>query len=430
MWPFRKATASPISSKQQSYFFSFAARKGGLSGARFDQLANEGYAENVVAYACINRIASSVASVEPTLYRKDKSGALAKIENHPLLDLIYSPNAVQSWREFCAELVAFHQLGGNAYVFGNGMEAKGKALPRELQVLNTGKIRVLPGAGLFPLAYEYRPSGNDLITYQVDQLTGKSPVMQIKSFNPLNQWYGLSPLEPSALGVDIFTGGQRWNKGLIENGARPSGALTVKDSEGKPATLGEDQFARLKEMISEQYSGTKNSGRPMLLEGGLEWQEMSLNPKDMEFLEGKHSAARDIALAFGVPPQLIGLPDSQTYANYAEAKSAFWTDTVLPLLSFYLEAFNRWLTPLYGDGLYLWYDESGIAALEAVRNEKATRINAAAYMTINEKRREMGLDDIEGGDVVLVQSSTIPLDMAGAINLPEPGSPADQPNAV
>ena len=121
-------------------------------------------------------------------------------------------------------------------------------------------------------------------------------------------------------------------------------------------------------MIDEQFSGAGNAGRPMLLEGGLDWKEMSLNPKDMEFLEGKHSAARDIALAFGVPPQLLGIPGDNTYSNYergqarlldghrpAAARLDRWT------------RFNRWLTPLYGDDLFLWYDEEMIPALEPLR---------------------------------------------------------------
>ncbi|WP_020476258.1 phage portal protein [Zavarzinella formosa] len=424
MWPFRKDTPVP-SRKSASFFVSLIGGKGALSGAAFDKLAREGYAECVVAFACINRIAAAVSSVEPHLYQKNRAGKLAKIESHPLLDLIYDPNPVQSWREFCGGLTAYHQLSGNAYVFGNGLD-KSQKPPRELQLLSPGKVKIVPGRGLFPQGYEYRPDANTKFDYPVDQITGQSAILQIRSFNPLSPWYGLSPIGPAALGVDIHTGGQRWNKGLLDNGARPSGALSVKGGDGTPTSLTDDQYLRLKEMIDRQFSGGNNSGRPLLLEGGLEWQEMSLNPKDMDFLEGKNGAARDIALAFGVPPQLIGLPDSQTYANYSEAKTAFWTDTILPLLSMYMDAINRWLTPLYGDGLFLWYDEAGIPALEPMRNEKANRVNAASYMTINEKRREMGLDDIDGGDVVLVPFNDIPLELAGnSVHLAEPGSPAD-----
>ena len=67
------------------------------------------------------------------------------------------------------------------------------------------------------------------------------------------------------------------------------------------------QFERLKKDLSEQYEGAVNAGRPMVLEGGLDWKAMSMTPKDMDFMEAKHSAAREIALAFGVPPMLLAM---------------------------------------------------------------------------------------------------------------------------
>ena len=161
----------------------------------------------------------------------------------------------------------------------------------------------------------------------------------------------------------------------------------------------------------------------------MEWQEMSINPKDMEFLEGKHSAAREIALAFGVPPMLLGIPGDATYSNMAEARLALYTDTVLPLLQLIIGGLNRWLTPLYGEGLYLWYDEEMIPALEPLRKDKSERINAAGYLTVNEKREAMGYDTIDGGDVVLVPAKSVPLERAGeAEESEEPDEEPDEPS--
>jgi HK97 family phage portal protein len=427
-WFRRKAAETPIGRKSAAYFFSLGLGKAGLTGAGYDKLATEGYAECVIAFACINRIAASAGSVDLHLYRKGKGGTLTKIEDHELLDLIENPNPAQSGREFMQQLFSYSNLSGNAYVFGNGMDPNSRTgkPPTELQLLNPGKMKVEPGPGLFPKQYEYRPNQNSVTVFPVDQISGRSAVMQLKSFNPLNAWYGMSPLEAAALAVDIHNDGQRWNKSLIGNGARPSGALVVQTAAGAPASLSDDQYGRLKQMIDDQYSGPGNAGRPMLLEGGLDWKEMSLNPKDMEFQEGKHSAARDIALGFGVPPQLLGIPGDNTYANYQEAKLAFWTDTVLPQLGWTLDGFNRWLTSLYGDDLFLWYDEEMIPALEPLRKQKADRVNASEYMTINEKRRAMGLPDTPNGDVILVPFNNIPLELVGdSVHLAEPGSPAD-----
>ncbi len=432
MWPFRRTDTAPPARKSATYLFALGSGRAGLTGAQYDRLAAEGYAQCVVAFACINRVATAVASVDLHLYKRGRKGKLTKVEDSDLLDLIENPNPAQSGREFMRALSSYHQLCGNAYVFGNGIDPfrRSGAPPNELQLLNPGRVKIDPGPGLFPKQYEYRPNPNTATAFPVDQVTGRSAVLHLKSFHPLNDWYGMSPLNAAALGVDIHNGGQEWNKRLIENGARPSGALVVEGAEGRPAELSDDQYLRVKQMIDEQFSGPRNAGRPMLLEGGLDWKEMSLNPKDMEFTEGKHSAARDIALAFGVPPQLLGIPGDSTFANYEQAKLAFWTDTVLPQLGWTLDAFNRWLTPLYGEDLFLWYDEEMIPALEPLRKQKAERINAAAYMTINEKRRAMGLDDVEGGDVIFVPTTSVPLELAGSVDLPpEPGSPADTPPA-
>lgn len=426
---FRRKDVAPAGRKSAAYLLSSGLSNASLTGAAYNKISAEGYAQCVIAYDSINRVASSVASVELQLYKKNKkTGKLDKIEVHDVLDLMANPNPAQSGREFMAHLVSYHRLAGNAYIYGNGIDPMSRAAvpPRELQLLQPGKVKTESGKGFFPLAYEYKPDASQKYTYPVNQITGKSAVLQLKTFNPVNAWSGLSPFDPAALGVDIHNDGQRWNKKLIENGARPSGALVVQAGEGKPAMLTDEQYARLQEMIDKQFTGTNNAGRPFLLEGGLDWKEMSLNPKDMEFLQGKHSAARDIALAFGVPPQLLGIPGDNTYSNYAEAKLAFWTDTVLPLLGQVLDGFNRWLVPLYGEDLFLWYDEETIPALEPLRKQKADRVNAAGYMTINEKRRAMGLDDTEGGDVLLVPSTNIPLELAGEVSLPEPGSPADE----
>jgi HK97 family phage portal protein len=255
--------------------------------------------------------------------------------------------------------------------------------------------------------------------------------MHLRAFNPLSAWTGMSPFVPGALAVDIHNDGQKWNKKLLENGARPSGALVVTNDKGGSATLSEEQYNRLQQMIEVQFSGTGNAGRPMLLEGGLDWREMSLNPKDMEFTQGKNSAARDIALAFGVPPQLLGIPGDNTYSNFVEAKEAFWTDTVLPELGSILDSFNRHIVPAFGEDLYLWYDEESIPALERIRKDKSDRINNATYLTLDEKREAMGKDAYtptgEPGGMILVPSTNVPLDMVSDMNLAEPGSESDKP---
>jgi HK97 family phage portal protein len=155
--------------------------------------------------------------------------------------------------------------------------------------------------------------------------------LHLTFFNPLDDHYGLSPLEAAAMAVDTHNAAACWNKALLDNAARPSGALVYDGGEG--AVLSTLQYERLKQEFADHYQGHGNAGRPLVLEGGLDWRPMSLTPRDMDFLEAKHAAAREIALAFGVPPMLLAIPGDNTYSNYQEANRVFWRQSVLPLAS-------------------------------------------------------------------------------------------------
>ena len=138
----------------------------------------------------------------------------------------------------------------------------------------------------------------------------------------------------------------------------------------------------------------------MVLEGGLDWKAMSYTPADMDFAETRSVAAREIALAFGVPPMLLGIPGDNTYANYAEANLSFWRQTVLPLVARTAAALTRWLAPRFGDGLRIGFDADAVDALAEAREAVWDKLNAAGFLTVNEKRAAAGYSPIEGGDVL------------------------------
>jgi HK97 family phage portal protein len=157
-----------------------------------------------------------------------------------------------------------------------------------------------------------------------------SPICHIKSFHPQDDHYGFSPMQAAAMALDVHNSASRWSKALLDNAARPSGAIIYKGVEGQGG-MSSDQYDRLVSEMESHHQGARNAGRPMLLEGGLDWKPMGFSPSDMEFQKTKESAAREIALAFGVPPMLIGIQGDATYSNYQEAHRAFYRLTVLPL---------------------------------------------------------------------------------------------------
>jgi HK97 family phage portal protein len=243
-------------------------------------------------------------------------------------------------------------------------------------------------------AYEYSAGG---CRVRFDQLSSRvPPILHLSFFHPLDDHYGLAPPEAAAVAVDTHNAAARWNKARLDNATRPSGALVYSGPEG--AVLSDDQFHRLKRELTDTYQGAANAGRPLLLEGGLDWKAMPLTPKDMDFLEAKHAAAREIALVFGVPPMMLGIPGDNTYANFQEANRVFWRQTVLLLANPIATSIAQWLSPQFGGGVRLVIDTDRIEALTADRNALWERVTDAPFLTLNEKREAVGYAPREGGD--------------------------------
>lgn len=366
------------------------------SNRDYKAFADEAYRRNVVAYQAVNRIADAVASVRWTLWRGE-----SEITEHEVLNLLKKPNPGQSGAQYIQAKIGYLLLSGNGYE----ERVRVGSTIRELYQLRPDRMKVLPGANGFPRGYTYEVGGRK-VQWDVDEATQDSDVRHIRMFNPLDDWYGLSPVEASAYSIDQHNEAMQWMQALLQNSARPSGALVVGKETG---TLSEDAFTRMKAQIDEQYSGARNAGRPMLLEGGLDWKAMGLSPTDMGIIEAKNAAARDIALGFGVPPQLLGIPGDNTYSNYQEARLAFWEDTVVPLLDWIAQDWSEWLT---GGELMLKPDLDQVSAIVEKRQTLWDMADRATDLTINERRELKGYKPIEGGDVLLVNSSQISLGMA------------------
>ena len=348
-------------------------------------LAHEGYLTNAIVHRAVRLIAENAASCGFLLYE----GAQEQ-EAHPLLQLLSRPNARQDGASFFEALYAHMLLAGNAYVEAVALGDE----VRELYTLRPDRMKVVPGHDGWAEAYEYSVAGRSV---RFDQLAmSVPPILHLTFFHPLDDHYGLAPVEAAAVALNTHNSASAWNKALLDNAARPSGALVYSGPEG--AVLSDQQFDRLKRELTDTYQGAVNAGRPLLLEGGLDWKAMSLTPKDMDFLDAKNSAAREIALAFGVPPMLLGIPGDNTYANFQEANRVFWRQTVLPLASRVGGAIAHWLSPQFGEGLRIVVDSDRIDALASDRAALWDRVANAPFLTLNEKREATGYAPVEDGN--------------------------------
>ena len=391
-WKKEEKSSNAIRSIMQRNSATWSARE-------FVAFATEGYRDNPTVRACI--MAKQKAAIEcPIILVNEKGEA---VENHPILSLLNKPNPMQSWEKFLTQMIGSHDIAGEGDVLKIGI---GQSV--ELWPLRPDWLEITTFSMGLPVTCSYTPSD----TYEESTVKQYqfSELMIWAEYNPLFRWRGLSPLYSAAYSIDTLNEYAKSNKAMLENGMTPSGVLWT-DSE-----VSDTSFNRLQEQFNGKYAGAKNSGKPMILDGGLKWQGMSFSPRDMEFVSGKRLSQLDVCQVLRVPPQIIGIEGSQTFANYEQARAAFYEDEVIPMVNGLLSELLGFLRkdfkipPTYK----LIVDTDGITALEPRRAERNKVIDGLTSLKVDEKRAAMGYESAEGGDVILVDSNKIPLDMAGA----------------
>lgn len=344
--------------------------------------ATQAFAKNPVVYRCVRMISEAASSIPFSILENR-----VEFNEHPILDLLAKPNARQSGPKFLECLYGHLLISGNVYLTKIGVAGE----LREIHILDPAKVKPILDEKGWPKVYDYT-AGSEITRYSLDE------ILHLALFNPADDIQGHSPLASANMALDIHNSASSWNKALLDNSARPSGALVYASSAGENLT--DDQFIRLKSELEEGYTGATRAGRPMVLEGGLDWKAMGYSPRDMDFLQAKNGAAREIALAFGVPPMLLGIPGDNTYSNYQEANRAFWRQTVLPLTNKTACDLGNWLAFEFGGKISLVPNLETIDALASDRDGLWARLGQADFLTDNEKREVLGYLPLENENTV------------------------------
>ena len=397
----------PWRRKQTGMFYT------GIGSAQFSDhnayvYAKETYKENVFAFACIDKVAKAVSSVLWDLYIEKTDGEKEKVVNHPSKDIFKRPNPKEGFGALMYKATAYLLISGDSWFHKIAPETgKNKSYAKELYTLRPDMMKILvnPDTGVIT-GYEYGTGSNKVI-YPVDPVTLQAEVKQVKLFDPLNELYGMGPSKPAAKEIDSSNDATEWNKCLLQNKGQPGMVYIFEEK------LSDQQFDRMKDQLHSEYSGPQNAGKNMILEGARDVKPFGLTPAEFDFIESNRELARKIALAYGVPPMLLGIPGDNTYSNYKEARQAFWEDTVIPYLNLFKEELNAWLFP-EKDPAFIDYNLDKVPALAGKRQMLWENAQKSEFLTINQKLNMVGFDELgDAGDTVLVPASMIPLEMAG-----------------
>ena len=212
-------------------FALHAQMQASWSSGDYATLSRVGYMRNPIVNRCVRMISEAAASAEMLLYQGNQEHG-----EHPILSLLRRPNTRQSGKVFMESLFGHLLVSGNAYVEMVMFEDK----PKELHLLRPDRVRILADNGGWPKGYEYT-TGTQTMRRMVDG-KGNSPVLHLTLFHPLDDQYGFPPLQAALMALDVHNAASQWNKSLLDNSARPSGALVYSSQEGNNLT--NEQFDR------------------------------------------------------------------------------------------------------------------------------------------------------------------------------------------
>lgn len=366
------------------------------------------YRTNAIVRRCVEMIAQAVSMIEPVaeINGKQTDRIAEGVQRY-----LRKPNPAQDRTAFVEALTGFYVLHGNGFVeFAPGMGAYA-----EFYALRPECMTITPGPSGWPERYTYKPGTGGDMQWPVDIQRGRASILHIKAFSPDDDLWGRGALQSCEKELVTYDTAFDVARAMLANGMTPSGALKyaprVAPGEPEPR-LSDEQYLKLKAQL-DQHRRAENRGKPLLLDGGLDWVPFSMTMVEMEAEALRNAAARSIALAFGVPPMLLGIPGDNTYSNYAEANRAFYRQTVLPLAARIYGALGRWWAQLAGQpDLELKIDEAKVWALAEELSALWTRVEASTTLTLNEKREAMGYEPVapELGDRIYMDGFRQPLD--------------------
>lgn len=352
--------------------------------------SEQGYQRNVIAFRCVTLSADAIASLP---WRVEIGGE--EDPEHAAMALLREPNPMDDLYSFMEAVSSWIDIAGETFI-----ELAIESGTPELYCLKPDRFTIELSDRGYPQTYIYKVNGAEV---RFDMTFGsgeQQPILHIKRFNPTNEFRGLSAFAAGGDSVEIFNAASDYQKALLDNGAAPTGALTMKgkNPDGSSVSMTDDHFNRLKAEIEEQYAGPSNAGRPLVLDGGLEWVPMGQTLEELDFINGKREMAREICLSLGVPAMLLGLPGDNTYANFAEANRAFYRQTILPKADRIARALTRFLRPTFGDDFRLTFNIEDIPALEIEREARWRKTALADWITWNEAREATGFSKTTWGD--------------------------------
>ena len=366
----------------------------------------EGYQASSVVYAAIEKRAKLIASVPWVAERRNRDGEWEPAENSPLQRLIDRPNPEQSMYELVYMVSQSLDLAGNAYL----SEVKRGSAPVALWHLPSEHMRLKPGTTRLVDYFQYDEAGNKVRIEPEDMIHLKMP-------NPHSRWFGMPVLMAAGRATDIDRESGNWQKASLQN----RGVLDMHIEVPEGTTP--EQVDDMKQRWKEKQSGPANAREPLFTSGKV--NQLGQTAVEMDFVASRRAVWTEIAAVFGVPLAALGFTEDVNLANAESMNKQLWMDTVIPQLDLIKRQLNHQLAGEFGAEFRLSYDLSNVTALNESLDKKLESADRLYRMgvpfNVINQHLELGLDDIEGGDVGYIPSGLIPASFDAAVEDFQPG---------
>jgi HK97 family phage portal protein len=380
-----------------------AAEKQGWISNTYSSRVNEGYKRNTTAYAAIQKVAVNCACVPWLLFRTSKTDEEdEEISLHETLTLMNRPSQKVSRVRFIEELITYLLISGHSFT---------RRISAESLI---GRPSATALINLMPDRVKRNKNGTGWLYGDDPQSIPEEDMLHLNFLDPLNEDGGLSPIEVASMQIDQGNSARLWNRNLLRQGARPSGMIKTKMS------MSPEHKQDMLNSFLDRVAGASKAGLPIISTGDIDWQSTGMSPGEMEWMQGMVHADRGVAVAVGVPPQVLGDTESSTFSNYQEARKALYQERVLPLLNWIIGEFTQFLLISQGDSdLYFQADLDSVDALQEDRKDEWARVKEADWLTVNEKRIATRYGAISGvGGSVIITSTGIVIREDGSVLLP------------
>lgn len=358
------------------------------------------YSTNPILYKAIDLIASNTIDLD--ICYKNQDGEIIEKPPVNVVELWDKPYPMSNNANFLRDLIVEYCLYDEVFIW----VSRNPNAP-QMRVIKNSDINISSIDAHMSLPTAYQVQENRFVKRKLTDYryldNNDNQLLHLYKSNPFHYFKGCSGISAIFKVIDGFSLAQDWNNSLLKNNARPSGFLKTT---GDYTLSAEDKHELSQEL--QNYSGSQNAGRPMLLDGGIEFIQASFNPKDVEFVQALKLNAALIASHLGVPSQMLGISDQQTYNNFAEARVNLYESAILPKYKVILDFLsdNIFMPKM---GVRLEYDLTKVDVYKEREMQKMQALQQIDYLSTNEKRAMLGLPEVDNGDMLYRDFNKVPI---------------------